>query len=53
VMGDEKLGTLYGGILGLPVTFLIGRDGKVDAKIEGGADLQAMESRIKQLLAQH
>jgi len=53
VMGDEKLGTLYGGILGLPVTFLIGRDGKVDAQIEGGADLHAMESRIKQLLAQH
>ena len=53
VMGDEKLGTLYGGILGLPVTFLIGRDGKVDARIGGGADLQALESRINQLLAQH
>jgi len=52
VMGDEKLGILYGGVLGLPVTFLIGRDGRVSAKFEGGADLQALESRIKQLLAQ-
>ena len=52
VMGDEKLGILYGGVLGLPVTFLIGRDGKVNERIEGGADLQALESKIKQLLAQ-
>ena len=29
VMGDEKLGNQYGGVLGLPVTFLIDRDGKV------------------------
>ncbi len=52
VMGDEKLGILYGGVLGLPVTFLIGRDGKVNERIEGGADLKALESKIKQLLAQ-
>lgn len=53
VMGDEKLGNLYGGVLGLPVTFLLGRDGKVDARIEGAADLEGMESKIKQLLARH
>lgn len=29
LMGDAKFGSLYGGILGLPVVFLIGRDGKV------------------------
>jgi peroxiredoxin len=29
LMGDAKFGALYGGILGLPVLFLIGRDGKV------------------------
>ena len=28
-MGDAKLGAQYGGILGLPVVFLIGRDGKI------------------------
>jgi peroxiredoxin len=29
LMGDAKFGNLYGGVLGLPVLFLIGRDGKV------------------------
>jgi thiol-disulfide isomerase/thioredoxin len=29
VMGDAKFGNLYGGVLGLPEIFLIGRDGKV------------------------
>jgi cytochrome c biogenesis protein CcmG, thiol:disulfide interchange protein DsbE len=50
IMGDEKLGNLYGGVLGLPVTYLIGRDGTVAARLEGQADLPAMEERIKGLL---
>lgn len=29
LMGDAKLGNLYGGILGLPVKFLVGRDGRI------------------------
>ncbi len=40
-MGDAKLGDLYGGILGLPVTFLIDRHGRVRAEFQGGADLNA------------
>lgn len=52
VMGADKLGTLYGGILGLPVTYLIGRDGKVAARYEGSSDLDAMERRIEELLRQ-
>jgi len=51
VMGDEQLGTLYGGILGLPVTFLIDRQGQVVARLKGETDLNAMEEQIKQLLA--
>lgn len=51
VMGDARLGETYGGVLGLPVTFLIDRDGKIVARIRGETDLQEMESRIKQLLA--
>jgi thiol-disulfide isomerase/thioredoxin len=50
VMGDAKLGTLYGGVLGLPVTFLIGRDGRVSARLMGETDLPAMENRIRELL---
>jgi thiol-disulfide isomerase/thioredoxin len=52
VMGDDKLGTLYGGVLGLPVTFLISRDGTIVARIEGQTDLNALEQRIKGLLKQ-
>jgi peroxiredoxin len=50
VMGDEKLGELYGGILGLPVTFLIGRDGKIQLRQDGAADLKALEQAILRLL---
>ena len=35
IHGRRKLGTRYGGILGLPVTFLIARDGRVTARIDG------------------
>ena len=52
IMGDAKLGTRYGGVLGLPITFLIDRNGRVDARLKGEADLHAMEYRIKVLLAQ-
>ena len=30
-LGTEKLAAAYGGVLGLPITFLIDRDGKVAA----------------------
>ena len=50
VMGDERLGNQYGGILGLPVTFLIDRNGRVIARFAGEADLNAMEDQIKHLL---
>lgn len=50
-MGSEKLGALYGGILGLPTTFLIGRDGRIYAKHVGATDLSVFEEEIKQLLA--
>lgn len=50
VMGDEKLGVLYGGVLGLPVTYLIDRKGIVRARFKGESDLNAMETAIRQLL---
>lgn len=52
LLGDEKLGTLYGGVLGLPVSFLIARDGTVVERIDGETDLSALEARIQALLAQ-
>ena len=50
MMGDERLGREYGGILGLPVTFLINRDGTIADRVEGGADLASMEGRVRSLL---
>ena len=50
VMGDAKLGELYGGVLGLPLTFLIDRNGIVRAQIQGAANLKTMEKRIQELL---
>jgi cytochrome c biogenesis protein CcmG/thiol:disulfide interchange protein DsbE len=52
VMGDEKLGEAYGGVLGLPLTFLIGRDGKIAAVYRGETDLKRIEADLRRLLAQ-
>jgi len=51
IMGDAKLGNHYGGVLGLPVTYLIGRDGKIAARFAGESDLKQMESTMRELLS--
>jgi peroxiredoxin len=53
VMGDAQLGESYGGVLGLPVTFLIDRDGRIAGKEEGAVDLTALESKVRHLLTKH
>jgi cytochrome c biogenesis protein CcmG, thiol:disulfide interchange protein DsbE len=50
LMGDAQLGERYGGVLGLPVTFLIDRDGVIRARIDGQSDLRVMERKIRALL---
>jgi cytochrome c biogenesis protein CcmG/thiol:disulfide interchange protein DsbE len=49
-MGTEELAKTYGGVLGLPLTFLIGRDGRIVKQYDGSADLDAMEREIRKLL---
>jgi len=51
IMGDEKLGLAYGGVLGLPVTYLIDRQGIIRARYQGESNLDAMEAAIRRLLA--
>jgi peroxiredoxin len=51
VMGDEKLGELYGGILGLPVVYLIDRDGVIRARFDGETDPHLIEVELNRLLA--
>jgi len=50
VMGDERLGELYGGVMGLPVTFLLDRNGRIQEQFTGETDLNAMEGKLKALL---
>ena len=40
-MGDERLGARYGGVLGLPLTFLIDRNGIVRARFQGESGSKA------------
>lgn len=49
-VGDAKLADHYGGVLGLPVTFVIGRDGQIYHKHVGLTDMALLEGEIKQLL---
>ena len=50
LMGDEHLGAAYGGVLGLPVTFLIDRHGKIRARYQGAGDLPRIKDDIQSLL---
>jgi peroxiredoxin len=50
VMGDTKVGEQYGGILGLPIAFLIGKDGSIYAKHTGETDAAVFEKEIVTLL---
>ncbi|WP_348261813.1 TlpA disulfide reductase family protein [Telmatobacter sp. DSM 110680] len=52
VMGDAQLGEEYGGLLGLPVTYLLDREGRVLAEFKGETNLNAMERAIQSALRQ-
>jgi cytochrome c biogenesis protein CcmG/thiol:disulfide interchange protein DsbE len=49
-IGDAKLAEQYGGVLGLPVSFLIGRNGRIYAKHAGETDIFLIEREVKSLL---
>ena len=49
-VGNGRMGELYGGIPGLPTTFLIGRDGRIYAKHVGATDPAVFETEVKELL---
>jgi cytochrome c biogenesis protein CcmG/thiol:disulfide interchange protein DsbE len=50
-LGDEELARRYGGILGLPQSFLIDRRGRVLARYKGEVDLGQVEATIKTQLS--
>jgi hypothetical protein len=50
VMGNAKIGELYGGVLGLPIAYVIGRDGRIYAKHIGATGMPVFEKEIVPLL---
>jgi hypothetical protein len=50
-MGNDNISMLYGGVIGLPTTFVIGRDGRIYSKHSGATDVAVFESEIRELLA--
>ena len=51
-VGSPNLADQYGGILGLPITFVIDRHGRITARHVGATDGSVIESEIQKLLAQ-
>jgi peroxiredoxin len=50
VMGNAKTGELYGGVLGLPIAFVIDRNGRITAKHIGAAKPEVIEKEVAALL---
>ncbi len=50
VMGNAKIGELYGGVLGLPIAFMIDRDGRIDKKHIGATNVTVFDTEIRRLL---
>jgi peroxiredoxin len=51
IMGDAKIGEMYGGVFGLPITFLIDRNGRIRFKYQGAVDLSTVEDEMHGLLS--
>lgn len=51
VMGNAKLGELYGGVLGLPVVFLLDRSGRIRSMWSGTLDVNQLDREIRALLS--
>ena len=50
VLGNAQIGELYGGVLGLPIAFVIARDGHIHSKHVGTTNISVFEREIMTLL---
>jgi cytochrome c biogenesis protein CcmG, thiol:disulfide interchange protein DsbE len=50
LMGDAKLGETFGGVFGLPLSYLIDPQGRIVARYQGNTDIAKLEAQIKALL---
>jgi hypothetical protein len=53
VPGDAKFGNLYGGVLGLPLRYLVGADGKILAIWSGEVPPATLDRAIKTALGKN
>lgn len=51
-MGNDTVATLYGGLFGLPTSFLVGRDGRIYSQHTGTTSADVFEKEVAQLLAE-
>ena len=51
-LGDDKLAEHFGGVLGLPVNFIIDRQGRIYAKHLGATDPSVFDEDVSKLLTQ-
>lgn len=51
-LGDAELAERYGGVLGLPVKFLIDREGRIAARHDGPTEAAALARELSALLAE-
>lgn len=49
--GDLKSADAYGGVPGLPTTYIYGRDGGLESRLVGATDFQELEKEVLKLLA--
>jgi cytochrome c biogenesis protein CcmG/thiol:disulfide interchange protein DsbE len=49
-IGDDAISNLYGGISGIPTTFIIDKEGNISNKFEGFTNRTVFEEEIKKLL---
>jgi peroxiredoxin len=50
-VGDDKLAQSFGGVLGLPVNFVIDRDGRIVKKFLGATEASVIEKEVTHQLA--
>jgi peroxiredoxin len=50
LMGDAQLGELFGGVFGLPQSFLIDARGRIVLRIVGEPNMEALRSKIEGLI---
>jgi cytochrome c biogenesis protein CcmG/thiol:disulfide interchange protein DsbE len=51
-LGDDKLAERFGGVLGLPVNFIIDREGRIHAKYLGATNVSVFDEEVSKLLTQ-